>query len=272
MGNPYWIKYLINKTFSQRFFWARLTNFPIIGKMIDYALFEGDDIFYLPKDKTIPVNETVDQPEGMMAPSKIVEHFIRQANYHWIMNFCICRDSTHCKDYPVELGCLFLGEAVKDINPKFGRQVTTDEALEHVQKCRDAGLVHLIGKNKLDTVWLNAGPGDKLMTICNCCPCCCLWKILPEIKPEIAEKVNRLPGLSVQVTDNCIGCGKCTKDVCFVNAVHLEEDHAVIDQVACRGCGRCVEVCPSNAIEITLNDLSYISRSIEKLESKVDVT
>jgi heterodisulfide reductase subunit A-like polyferredoxin len=99
-----------------------------------------------------------------------------------------------------------------------------------------------------------------------------LWKILPEIKPEIAEKVNRLPGLSVQVTDNCIGCGKCTKDVCFVNAVHLEEDHAVIDQVACRGCGRCVEVCPSNAIEITLNDLSYISRSIEKLESKVDVT
>lgn len=272
MGNPYWIKYLINKTFSQRFFWAKLTNYPVIGKMIDSALFKGDDIFYLPKDKTIHVNETVDQPEGMMAPSKIVEHFIRQANYHWIMDFCICRDSTHCKDYPVELGCLFLGEAVKDINPKFGRLVTEEEALDHAQKCRDAGLVHLIGKNKLDTVWLNAGPGDKLMTICNCCPCCCLWKILPDIKPEIAEKVTRLPGLSVKVTDECIGCGKCTKDVCFVNAINLEEDQAVIDQAACRGCGRCVEICPNNAIEITLDDQSYISRSIEKLESKVDVT
>ncbi|MDA3897136.1 MAG: 4Fe-4S dicluster domain-containing protein [Desulfobacteraceae bacterium] len=272
MGNPYWIKYLINKTFSQRFFWARLTNYPIIGKMIDSALFKGDDIFYLPKDKTIPVNEAVEQPEGVMAPSKIVEHFIRQANYHWIMDFCICRDSTHCKDYPVELGCIFLGEAIKDINPKFGRQVTTEEALEHAQKCRDAGLVHLIGKNKLDTVWLNAGPGDKLMTICNCCPCCCLWKILPEIKPEIAQKIHRLPGLSVKVTDDCIGCGKCTKDVCFVDAIRLEEDRAVIDQVACRGCGRCVEVCPNHAIVIHVEDEAYISRMIKRLETKVDVT
>jgi len=92
-------------------------------------------------------------------------------------------DSTGCKDYPMDLGCIFLGEAVKEINPKFGRMATVEEALEHAKKCRDAGLVHLIGKNKLDTVWLNAGPGDKLMTICNCCPCCCLWKILPDISP-----------------------------------------------------------------------------------------
>jgi ferredoxin len=272
MGNPYWIKYLINKTFSQRFFWARLTNFPIIGKMIDYALFEGDDIFYLPKDKIIPINEAVDQPEGMMAPSEIVDHFIRQANYHWVMDFCICRDSTHCTDYPIELGCLFLGEAVKDINPKFGRFVTAEEALIHVQKCREAGLVQLIGRNKLDSIWLNAGPSEKLMTICNCCPCCCLWKVLPTISPEIADKVNRLPGLAVTVTEQCIGCGICTKEVCFVDAIHLKEKQAVIDQNLCRGCGRCVSVCPNEAIKITVDDQAYISRSIEKLEGKVDVT
>ena len=101
MANPYWIKYLINKTFSQRFFWAKLINYPIIGKMIDYALFNNDDVFYLPKDKTIPINEAVDQPEGMMAPSQIVEHFIKQANYHWIMDFCICRDSAHARTIPL---------------------------------------------------------------------------------------------------------------------------------------------------------------------------
>ncbi len=137
MANPYWIKYLINKTFSQRFFWARLTNFPIIGKMIDYALFEGDDIFYLPKDKTIPVNETVDQPEGMMAPSKIVEHFIRQANYHWIMDFCICRDSTHCKDYPVErfyrdarITTIYEGTTAIQANDLVGRKLIRDNGAE----------------------------------------------------------------------------------------------------------------------------------------------
>ncbi|MBC2717024.1 MAG: 4Fe-4S binding protein [Desulfobacteraceae bacterium] len=272
MANPYWIKYLINKTFYQRFFWAKLTNYPVIGRIIDYALFNDDDIFYLPKDKTIPINEAVDQPEGMVAPSQIVEHFIRQANYHWIMDSCICRESTHCKDYPIDLGCIFLGEAVKEINPKFGRIVTAEEALIHAQKCREAGLVHMVGKNKLDSVWLNAGPSEKLMTICNCCPCCCLWKILPVISPEISAKINRLPGLTVTVTDQCIGCGMCTEDICFVNAITLENEQAVIDQDSCRGCGRCVSICPNEAIEITVEDPAYIRRSIKRLENVVDVT
>jgi hypothetical protein len=52
MASPYWIRALINKTFSGRFFFSKLTHFPIIGRLVDYALFEGDDIFYLPKDRT----------------------------------------------------------------------------------------------------------------------------------------------------------------------------------------------------------------------------
>ncbi len=282
MATPYWIKYLINKTFSQRFFWARMTRYPVIGSLIDYALFDGDDIFYLPKDNTvtaktvtgstIPVNEAVAPPKSVTAPSEVVDHFIRQAGFHWIMDFCICRDSTGCKDYPINLGCLFLGEAAREINPRFGRPVTMEAALDHVQKCRDAGLVHLIGKNKLDTVWLKTGPGERLMTICNCCPCCCLWKILPTVKPEIGNKVHRVPGITVQVTDACVGCGKCARDICFVNAIRLEEEHAIIDQAVCRGCGRCVEICPANAIAITIDDNAYVPQLIERLESEVDVS
>jgi hypothetical protein len=90
------------------------------------------------------------------------------------MNTCLCRDAKQCKDYPIDLGCLFLGEAALGINPRLGRGVTKREALEHIRRCREAGLVHLIGRNKLDTVWLGVGPGDKLLTICHCCPCCCL--------------------------------------------------------------------------------------------------
>jgi len=76
------------------------------------------------------------------------------------MDWCICRKSTKCEDYPIELGCLFLGEATLKIDPRLGHRATKQEALEHVQKCRDAGLVHLIGRNKLDSVWLNAQPGN----------------------------------------------------------------------------------------------------------------
>ncbi|MDY6794139.1 MAG: hypothetical protein SWK76_02475 [Actinomycetota bacterium] len=58
------------------------------------------------------------------------------------------------------------------INPKLGRRVTREEAREHVRRCREAGLFHIIGRNKIDMVWLNIRLGQRLLTICNCCPCC----------------------------------------------------------------------------------------------------
>ena len=82
------------------------------------------------------------------------------------------------------------------------------------RRCR-AGLVHLIGRNKLDSVWLGAGPSHKLMTICNCCPCCCLWRMIPQLDPAIGAKVTRMPGVSVTVTDRCAGCGTCAAGICF---------------------------------------------------------
>jgi Pyruvate/2-oxoacid:ferredoxin oxidoreductase delta subunit len=274
MARPLWFVELIKKTFPNRRMIAKLTRVPIIGKIVDKMLFEGDDIIYLPKDgpfkKVISIRKSIDTSVEMALPSRIVEEFIERANHHWIMNFCICRDSSKCKDYPIELGCLFLGEAVHNINPKLGRLVTKEEALEHVKKCREAGLVHLIGRNKLDAMWLDAHPGNKLLSICNCCPCCCLWKVLPVIHPEIGRKVTKLPGLNVQVTDDCTGCGTCQEGVCFVDAIRIVNGRAIITK-DCRGCGRCVEVCPEQAIEVTMDNERYFEESIERIGQVVDV-
>ncbi|MBA4367521.1 MAG: 4Fe-4S ferredoxin [Desulfobacterium sp.] len=271
MASPYWIKTVINRTFSQRFFWSKVSNLPVIGRMIEYALFEDDEIIYLPQKKTIPVNQSIAHEGNLVVPRDVLDHFIEKAGFHFIMDFCICRDSTKCNDYPIDLGCLFLGEAAKGINPKFGKAVSKKEAADHISRCRDAGLVHLIGRNKLDKVWLNVGPGEKLLTICNCCPCCCLWKVLPTISPSIQSKVHRMPGLTVKVTDDCVGCGTCSKDVCFVNAITIENNRAVIRD-ACRGCGRCVDVCPKNAIEITVDSPDKIENAIRGISELVDVT
>ncbi|WDP85796.1 MAG: 4Fe-4S binding protein [Desulfobacter sp.] len=272
MGSPYFIKTIINKTFSQRFFWSRLSQYPLMGRLIESLLFKGDDIIYLPEDRAIPISKNIpDTSQNTVMPSQVLEHFIRQAKYHWIMDFCICRDSAKCEDYPIDLGCIFLGEAAKGINPKFSHRASVEETLEHAARCRDAGLVHLIGLNKLDSVWLNVGPKKKLLTICNCCPCCCLWKILPQINASISSKVNRMPGVRVAVTDLCVGCGKCTKEICFVDAIHLEEGHAAIDDT-CRGCGRCVSICPNQAIEIKMDIQNPVSAAIDKIENLVDLT
>jgi ferredoxin len=143
--------------------------------------------------------------------------------------------------------------------------------LEHVQKCRDAGLVHLIGRNKLDSAWLNAHPGNKLLTVCNCCPCCCLWRVLPHLAPDISAKITRMPGVSVTVTDRCTGCGTCTQGICFVNAISIVNNRAVKSN-ECRGCGRCVDVCPQKAIEISLEDSQFMKDSVNRICSVVDVS
>ncbi len=182
MSTPIWFVSLIRRAFPGRYVLARATKLPLVGRVLDEMLFAGDALVYVPPDETvrrIEIHQPVDDAGSMVLPSQLVEHFIEQAEYCWIMNACICRQAGDCRDYPVDLGCLFLGRAAAGINPKLGRAVTRDEALAHVRRCQDAGLVHLIGRNKLDTVWLGVGPGDQLLTICNCCPCCCLWRLLP---------------------------------------------------------------------------------------------
>lgn len=270
MSSPLWLVKAVKKAFPQRFLLAWMTRLPLIGRGIDCLLFGGDDIVYLPRDNTIRVNEEV-AAEDVVLPSQVVESFIEKAGYLWIMNTCICREASGCKDYPVELGCLFMGETAMGINPKLGRRVTREEAREHVRKCREAGLFQLIGRNKLDTLWLNVRPGNRLLTVCNCCPCCCLWKILPVLSGKVSNKVHRMPGVRVTVTEACVGCGTCEKGGCIAEAIRVEGGHAVIGE-ECRGCGHCVEVCPEGAIELTLEDPSFMDSLLPRITSLVDVT
>jgi len=258
---------LLKRLFPSRFLLAKLTNLPIIGPVMDKVFFKEDDLIYIPKEIELDID--VGLHDNIVLPSKLVEYYIEEADYHWVMDFCICRESNGCEDHPIELGCLFLGEAARDIDSSLGREVTEKEALEHVEKCREAGLVHLIGRNGLDSVWLDVRPGEKLMTVCNCCNCCCLWKMIPDLSPSVSSKIKRLPGLEVEVDDNCVGCGKCV-DICFIDAVYIEDGKAVVTG-ECRGCGRCVEVCPEGALEIRLTEEDYFERSVQSLDSVLDV-
>jgi ferredoxin len=271
VSRPTWMVQVIKTAFPGRYLAARATRIPIIGSALERWLFEGDSMIYLPQDQVFEINQTIDIAGEMVLPSAVVEHFIESASTHWIMNTCICREASRCEDYPIDLGCLFLGEAAAGINPELGRPVTKKEALTHVRRCREAGLVHLVGRNKLDTVWLGVGPGDRLLTICNCCPCCCLWRILPQIADQIGTKITALPGVAVRVTDRCAGCETCTHGICFVNAIHTIDGRATIDD-ACRACGRCVEVCPQGAIEFVITDPQFVKQAIDRIAPVVDVS
>jgi UDP-glucose 4-epimerase len=51
----------------------------------------------------------------------------------------------------------------------------------------------------------------------------------------------------------------------------LQDGRAVISD-DCRGCGRCVSVCPQEAIEISVEDVRFVERSIRRLSLLVDVS
>jgi len=80
-----------------------------------------------------------------------------------------------------------------------------------------------------------------------------------------------MPGVEVKVTDACVGCGTCIdENICFVDAISMVDGKAVIS-TECRGCGRCVEVCPNDAIELTIDNKEFIGDSITRVSSVVDV-
>lgn len=257
---------LLETFFPYRFTLARLTHIPFFRWIITKMVFEKNDLTVLTKDAAIEVqiNTFIGSGDSVAVPSMVVEHFIKQSSYWFLMDFCICREAMNCKDYPIDLGCLFMGEAARKIPSELGRSVSEKEALAHVERCRKQGLVHLIGRDMLDETWLGVGSKIPLITVCNCCPCCCLWRMRPVLDDRLAATIQRMPGLEIQVNDNCTGCGSCTP-VCFIDCIHIKDGKAVIRD-ECVVCGRCLEQCPNNAIEILIKDTDYIEKTIERVK------
>jgi NAD-dependent dihydropyrimidine dehydrogenase PreA subunit len=93
--------------------------------------------------------------------------------------------------------------------------------------------------------------------ICNCCGCCCeallAAKRFAHLHP--VHTTNYIPALS---SESCKGCGKCV-DICPVEALSLisaNDPHkpkrrkARLDDEICLGCGLCVRSCPTESIRL----------------------
>jgi len=272
---------LVKGSFDRRFTIARMTRFPVVGQAIDFAFFQDDDIIILPKEevfkrtkrtKDIALDLEVGH-ENMVLPSQAIDHFIDRSRYIFLMNKCVCRDANGCKDYPAEMGCIFLGRGTKRIPERLGRMIGPQEAKEHLRKAREAGLVHLIGRDKIDSVVFSTGAKEDLLSICSCCPCCCLWKMVPDLHPDIGQTLTRMPGIEVEVdADHCIGCGRCVKEkVCYVRALTMIDGKVSLDPALCKGCGRCVDFCPQGAVRLRIVDDGFLERTIRRIEPLVDI-
>jgi ferredoxin len=233
----------------------------------------GDGFIMLPRDRTIEIGASIEDKEDMVLPSTVLEHLIRNASHRVIIQFCLCRDGMECKDYPIDWGCIFMGDTAKEIDPELGRAVSVEEALAYAAKCREAGLVHMVGRFSPDLRWLNPGVGpiEKLITVCNCCPCCCGMRSVPILKDDRREQtLARMPGVNIEVSDECVGCEECVEQ-CMFQGIEMQDDIAVITE-KCRICGRCVDICPTEAIRIIVKSVDYVKDAIENISSRIDFT
>jgi Na+-translocating ferredoxin:NAD+ oxidoreductase subunit B len=104
---------------------------------------------------------------------------------------------------------------------------------------------------------------EERCTGCGKCAAVCPRKII-SIVPESKRVHVRCKSLDKGAVarkicqDSCIACKQCEKK-CPYDAIHVQNNLAVIDYNKCTSCGKCVEVCPNHTI---INFAREQSRSI----------
>lgn len=153
---------------------------------------------------------------------------------------CICRASMNmidkACDKPVEVCFSFGSHADYYVENKMGRYITKEEAREIVKRNDEAGLV------------MQPFNSQKVGGMCSCCGDCCgaLRSLKKQPYPARAVQSNYFAQVD---TEACVGCETCL-DRCQMEAIHMEDDKAVIDLDRCIGCGLCVTTCDTGAMEL----------------------
>ncbi|HPV43439.1 MAG TPA: 4Fe-4S dicluster domain-containing protein [Spirochaetota bacterium] len=119
------------------------------------------------------------------------------------------------------------------------------------------GLDQLARAHDLNLVQCAENVRNDAAFICNCCGCCCEALIAARkfsfLRP--VSTTNFLPGID---RSGCSGCGKCV-DVCPVEAMALVSANdpakpkartALLNEDICLGCGVCARACPSRSISM----------------------
>ena len=83
MARPSWFIAFVRHAVRTAPWIAQATNRPVVGPILRALLrfiTRHDDAIYLPKDRVIAVHTPVPAPESLVLPSRIVEHFVREAS------------------------------------------------------------------------------------------------------------------------------------------------------------------------------------------------
>ncbi|MHB8859998.1 MAG: DUF362 domain-containing protein, partial [Thermoleophilia bacterium] len=216
----------------------------------------------------LPINQDIQMPENTPLPLEVLDRIIEQASHRAVFDSCGCRDWFSCEGYPHDIGCLLMGDSALEARPGRSRQVGVEEAKAHARRALEAGLVPIIGKARVDNYLFDIKDHGRMLTVCFCCECCCVTRYVRHAPQKYLDELfPHLEGISIEVSDECDGCGRCAK-VCYMDAIRIKDKRAVIGE-ACRACGRCASACKKQAIKIRIDDPDFVDKTIERIRSYV---
>ncbi len=250
MNRKNWDLYVRLFPFVERM--PRYFTKPVLGPLLKKLGAVNDLENNFSQGYVVPLNRSLDyrkDSRNVVLPQTMVRRLITGSSYRVIMNKCFCRDGRKCREYPVDLGCIFLGEgARKLVTNGIAREVTVKEALGQLKKAGDMGLVAMCLWMEMEAfgLGLNEDEHNQFLEICLCCPCCCLGlQNFKMMGPDVMRRFQSI-GWRAASRDGCVGCGACVS-VCPVGAIEVGADSISVSE-ACLGCGICAAKCPKGSI------------------------
>ena len=220
----------------------------------------------------VPIGHRIETPENVVLPRRVVERVAERVDQRFILDQCICRRQMDCRDYPQDIGCMALGPAVAGVHPSNGRKASAAEAAAHIRRAAEAGLVANVAHVWIDPLAFGLTPFKRLMFICFCDDCCCLYRTHMQRRgANLNLAYQGLPGIRVTVdAGKCTGCGLCV-DRCFVAEMKIV-DGTARPGADCKGCGRCVEICPAGAVTLDIEDEKTLyANLVDRIEAVADI-
>jgi len=205
------------------------------------------------QSRVIPLNAPVKKSKNAVIPYQLLDDFLDQAGFKMILDECLCRRGMKCRDYPIDFGCIMLGEGARTmLENGHGREVSAEEAKAYVRKAKEHGLVVFAAHAKIEEQMMGI-PKElyhNFIELCFCCPCCCLaMKNLKYYTPDIHQHNFINVGFVAKALPECKGCNQCVS-ICPAGAIQVNGNKVWVKEDICIGCGVCQNVCKHEAIQL----------------------
>lgn len=188
-------------------------------------------------EEGVPVDIPVADPRAVL-PLDIVSEMVKAEPVVAVAH-CYCRSARQIvgKDcgHPLETCFVFNELAETLLDAGLARRLDHAEALEILQHCEEAGLVHFVDNAE-----------GKIKSLCNCCSCSCVIMSVIHRGGWNAGGPSRF--IAALDSAACTQCGACAQ-VCPSHALTFNGVLA-FDAAKCIGCGLCVSRCPDGALRL----------------------